>query len=312
MAMRNRRILVLTPYEAAAKLPAAINRRQMPTDRLGFIGAGRVAKGLSLALSRCGYSISGVAGRAAGDAQRVVEASEIVFLSVPDDAIGAVCAGLRWRAGQAAVHCAGATELAVLQPAADAGAAIGGFHPLVMFADPEIAARSIAGAAIGIEAEEPVGGRLRRIAEALGAAGFVGALVAQGVEIWRRIGIPPEDAPPALFGLLRGAIEAMAQDGIGARHGGFHRARRRTEHQAPSRGVGLDTARAEGGAHHTRAGGGAARAAQRGNQRERPGQRSTRSMNSGSMPARCSCTSRASGPGSSLYARSERSVMRCG
>lgn len=155
MAMRNRRILVLTPYEAAAKLPAAINRRQMPTDRLGFIGAGRVAKGLSLALSRCGYSISGVAGRAAGDAQRVVEASEIVFLSVPDDAIGAVCAGLRWRAGQAAVHCAGATELAVLQPAADAGAAIGGFHPLVMFADPEIAARSIAGAAIGIEAEEP-------------------------------------------------------------------------------------------------------------------------------------------------------------
>ena len=133
------------------------------------------------------------------------------------------------------MHCAGATELAVLQPAADAGAAIGGFHPLVMFADPEIAARSIAGAAIGIEAGEPLGGRLRRIAEALGArvlvippggraayhgaahfaAGFVGALVAEGVEVWQRIGIPAEDATPALFGLLRGAIEAMAQGGIG-------------------------------------------------------------------------------------------------
>ena len=154
---------------------------------------------------------------------------------MPDDAIAGVCAGLRWRAGQAAVHCAGSTELTVLRPAAEAGAAIGGFHPLVMFADPEIAARSIAGAAIGIEAEEPLAGRLRRMAEALGArvlvippggraayhgaahfaAGFVGALVAEAVGIWGRIGIPPEDATPALFGLLRGAIEAMAHGGIG-------------------------------------------------------------------------------------------------
>jgi len=208
---------------------------RIATERLGFVGAGRVGRGLSLALSRAGCSISGVASRAAGDAQRVVDASDIVFLTVPDDAIGAVCAGLRWRAGQAAVHCAGATELAVLQPAANAGAAIGGFHPLVMFADPEIAARSIAAAAIGIEAEEPLGGRLRRIAETLGArplavppvgraayhgaahfaAGFVGALVAEGVDIWRRIGIPPEDATPALFGLLRGAIDAMDHGGIG-------------------------------------------------------------------------------------------------
>jgi predicted short-subunit dehydrogenase-like oxidoreductase (DUF2520 family) len=158
-----------------------------------------------------------------------------VLLTVPDDAIARVCAGLRWRAGQAAVHCAGSTELTVLRPAAEAGAAIGGFHPLVMFADPEIAARSIAGAAIGIEAEEPLAGRLRRMAKALGArefvippggraayhgaahfaAGFVGALLAEGVEIWGRIGIAPEDATPALFGLLRGAIEAMAHGGIG-------------------------------------------------------------------------------------------------
>ena len=176
-----------------------------------------------------------MASRARGDAQHVVDDSEIVFLTVPDDAIGAVCASLTWRAGHAAVHCAGATELAVLQPAADAGAAIGGFHPLVMFADPEVAARSIAGAAIGIEASEPLAGRLRRMASALGArqlvippggraayhgaahfaAGFVGALLAEGVEIWRRIGIPPEDATPALFGLLRGAIEAMGHSGIG-------------------------------------------------------------------------------------------------
>ena len=164
----------------------------------------------------------------------MVDASDIVFLTVPDDAIGAVCQSLKWRKDQAAVHCAGATELSVLQTAADAGAAIGGFHPLVMFADPEVAARSIAGAAIGVEAEEPLAGRLRRMVAALGAyelvippggraayhgaahfaAGFVGALLAEGVELWRRIGIPREDATRALLGLLRGATDAMAHAGI--------------------------------------------------------------------------------------------------
>jgi len=132
------------------------------------------------------------------------------------------------------VHCAGATEVSVLQAAADAGAAIGGFHPLVMFADPEVAARSIAGAAIGIEAAEPLAGTLRAMVRSLGArglvippggraayhgaahfaAGFAGALVAEGVDIWRRIGIPPEDATQALLGLLRGATDAMAHGGI--------------------------------------------------------------------------------------------------
>jgi len=208
---------------------------RIETERLGFVGAGRVGKGLSLALARAGYTVTGVASRARGDAQRTVDDSDITFLTVPDDAIADVCAGLRWRAGQAAVHCAGSTELTVLRPAAEAGAAIGGFHPLVMFADAEIAARSIAGAAIGIEASEPLVGRLRRLVRALGArelvippggraayhgaahfaAGFVGALVAEGVEIWRRIGIAPEDATHALFGLLRGAVDAMSHGGIG-------------------------------------------------------------------------------------------------
>jgi len=175
-----------------------------------------------------------VASRSRGDAQRIVDASDVVFLTVPDDAIAAVCRSIRWRKGQAAVHCAGATEVSALQAAADAGAAIGGFHPLVMFADPEVAVRNITGAAIGIEAAEPLASALRGMVHALGArrlvippggraayhgaahfaAGFCGALVAEGVDIWARIGIPPEDATHALLGLLRGATDAMAHSGI--------------------------------------------------------------------------------------------------
>ena len=184
---------------------------------------------MSLALSRAGYEICGVASRSRGDAQSIVDASDIVFLTVPDDAIAATCASLRWK-GQAAVHCSGAAELTLLK---GTNGPVGGFHPLVMFADPEVAARNIAGAAIAVEAAEPLSSKLQTMVEALGArllvipsgaraayhagahfaAAFACASVAQGVEIYRRIGIAPEDALPALISLLRGATDAMAHSG---------------------------------------------------------------------------------------------------
>jgi predicted short-subunit dehydrogenase-like oxidoreductase (DUF2520 family) len=152
-----------------------------------------------------------------------------VFLTVPDDAIAAVCGSLRW-SGQAAVHCSGAAELSVLHAA---NGPVGGFHPLVMFADPEVAARNIAGAAIAVEADEPLASKLKAMVQALGArllvippgaraayhggahfaAAFVCALLAQGTEIYRRIGIAPDDALPALLGLVRGATDAVAHSG---------------------------------------------------------------------------------------------------
>jgi predicted short-subunit dehydrogenase-like oxidoreductase (DUF2520 family) len=188
-----------------------------------------VGKGLSLALSRCGYTITGVASRSRGDAQRVLDASDIVFLTVPDGAIASVCQSLTW-AKQSAVHCSGAAELSVLGAAKGP---VGGFHPLVMFADPEVAARSIAGAAIAVEAEEPLASTLRAMVSALAArllvippgaraayhggahfaAAFVCASIAQGVEIYERIGIARDDALAALLGLLRGATDAVAHSG---------------------------------------------------------------------------------------------------
>jgi predicted short-subunit dehydrogenase-like oxidoreductase (DUF2520 family) len=205
----------------------------MNSKAIGFVGAGRVGRGLSLALARRGYAIAGVASRARGDAQAIVDSSDLVFLTVPDDAIARVCADLRWRRGTAAVHCSGAAELSVLQAAADAGAQVGGFHPLQMFADPEVAARGLAGCAIAVEAPEPLAGELRAMVAALGgrllvvpagaraayhagahyAAAFVCALLAEGTEIWRRIGIAPDDALPALLSLLRGATDAVAHSG---------------------------------------------------------------------------------------------------
>ena len=174
-----------------------------------------------------------MASRARGDAQAVVDASDLVFLTVPDDAIGSVCGELRWKPSHAVVHCSGAAELSVLEPAARAGAAIGGFHPLQMFADPEVAARGLAGCAIAVEAPGPLADELGAMVAALGArrltvppgaraayhagahyaAAFVCALLAEGTEIWRRIGFAPEDSLVALLSLLRGATDAVAHSG---------------------------------------------------------------------------------------------------
>ena len=193
------------------------------------MGDGRVGKGLSLALSRAGYTVAGVASRSRGDAQRVADASDIVFLTVPDTAIRPVCDSLAWKT-QSVVHCSGAAELSVLDAAKGQK---GGFHPLVMFADPEVAARNISGAAIAVEAEGSLKSQLTKMVHALGArllvippgaraayhggahyaAAFVCASLAQGVEVWKRIGISPDDALAALTSLARGAVDAVSNAG---------------------------------------------------------------------------------------------------
>ena len=158
----------------------------------------------------------------------MVDASDIVFLTVPDGAIASVSASLRW-SDQAAVHCSGAAELSVVKGATRTG----GFHPLVMFADPEVAARNISGAAIAVEADAPLRSQLTKMVHALDArllvippgaraayhagahyaAAFVCASLAQGVEVWKRLGFAPEDALAALVSLSKGAIDAVAHSG---------------------------------------------------------------------------------------------------
>ena len=116
---------------------------------VGFIGAGRIGIALARGLARKGYAVTAVASRsrdsaeklaadiagcrAMPDPQSLADSVELILLTVPDDAIATTCAGLKWRAGQAVVHCSGATELLALAPAASSGAHTGGFHPLQMF-----------------------------------------------------------------------------------------------------------------------------------------------------------------------------------
>lgn len=227
-----------------------MQQRTPPPPRLGFIGAGRVAKALAWGLAAGGYPAVAVASRrresaeqlaariagcrAGTDAQAVVDDADLVFVTVPDDAIAAVAAAVEWRPGMAVVHCSGATEVAVLESAALAGAAPGGFHPLQLFADPDVALAGLPGCTVGIEASGALLERLQVLAAALGcrsfclppgcrvryhvaahyAAGFVVTMLKQATDLWQGFGVEREDAIRALLPLLRGAAASMERSGL--------------------------------------------------------------------------------------------------
>lgn len=220
------------------------------SPRIGFIGAGRVANGLAWGLAQGGQRVVAAASRSPGSAghlaariagcravahaQDVVDGCDLIFITVPDDAIATVAASLDWRRDTAAIHCSGATEVAALASAARAGAQTGGFHPLQLFADPEVALAGLPGCTIAIEAEAPLLAQLQLLAEALQcrtirlppgcraryhaaahyAAGFVIALLDQAVGLWQSFGIGREDTIRALLPLLRGTAASVEHSGL--------------------------------------------------------------------------------------------------
>ena len=152
--------------------------------RIGFIGAGRVAQTLAPAFTRAGLDVTAFynrgpdaaaqlgsrvpSARPMADAQQVVDGCDMVFLTVSDDAILPVCRALRWEPRHRVVHCSGATELAALDHAKSAGAATGGFHPMQMFANPDVALEGLRGCTVGIEAEPGFRRDLERLAASIG------------------------------------------------------------------------------------------------------------------------------------------------
>jgi len=216
--------------------------------KLGIIGAGRVGTGLALGFARAGRKVVAVASRSAASARRLArrvpgalacaspqdaaDAADLVFLTVPDDAIEAVASSIRWRAGAACVHCSGAGDLDLLRKPAAEGAQVGGFHPLRMFGEPG-KSFDLHGCAVAIAGPHALSGELERLARALGArplrlpedgralyhaaanfsGAFVVALIAETVTLWKKLGISEADAMRALLPLLRGSVDNVEKLG---------------------------------------------------------------------------------------------------
>lgn len=224
------------------------------TPRLGFIGAGRLAKCLAAGFARAGYAVEAVTSRspesaaqlaatlprcrAFSDAQAVVDHADVVFLAVPDDNIGTIANSLRFAADRkdsvALVHCSGATGVEVLASARAQGALIGGFHPLYLFGGDDADLERIAGCSITVEADVELAGLLGALAHALGcevltlagaqrmlyhgaahyAASFALAGLAEAVEIWRTLGFDEAQSLRALLPMMAGTVQAARAKGL--------------------------------------------------------------------------------------------------
>nr|WP_158887545.1 DUF2520 domain-containing protein [Amycolatopsis anabasis] len=119
---------------------------------VGVVSAGRVGSVLGAALARAGHTVvaaSGISTESVRRAERllpevpllppdqVVGRADLVVLAVPDDELAGLVRGLvateSVRPGQIIVHTSGAHGIAVLGPAADAGALPLALHPVMTF-----------------------------------------------------------------------------------------------------------------------------------------------------------------------------------
>jgi predicted short-subunit dehydrogenase-like oxidoreductase (DUF2520 family) len=158
-----------------------------PADRparlsVGVISAGRVGAVLGAALSRAGHRVAAVAAVSDASRKRAAELLpsadvrppdavaadvDLLLLAVPDDALGALAAGLATagavRRGTMVAHTSGAHGVGVLASLTEVGALPLALHPVMTFTGTEVDLQRLDGAAWGVTSDEV----LRPVAETL-------------------------------------------------------------------------------------------------------------------------------------------------
>jgi predicted short-subunit dehydrogenase-like oxidoreductase (DUF2520 family) len=217
---------------------------------LGFIGAGPVGTTFGARLSEQGYRTVGVADISPAAAQRFVklvpgcrvfaknqelaDAVDMVFITTADDFIAKVSSELKWRKGQVAVHCSGASTVQSLEAARQQGALVGSIHPCQSFAGIDQAIANLPGSTFAIEAEEPVKTTLTEMARALRgdivyltsedkvlyhaaaaiACNYFTTIVKLATDLWRNFGKTSADGIKAYLPLLRGTLTNIETAGF--------------------------------------------------------------------------------------------------
>ena len=212
--------------------------------RVGIIGVGRVGATLGAVLGRAGHHLTGASAVSEASLQRaalmlpgvpvkqpqeVLAAADLVLLTVPDDVLPGLVAGLSATGtpleGRLFAHTSGRHGIAVLAPATSRGALPLALHPVMTFTGRPDDVDRLAGISFGVTAPEP----LRLAAEALviemggepvfieeasrglyhaalaSAANHLVTLVVQSAELLGVAGVP--DPPRMLAPLLSAALD---------------------------------------------------------------------------------------------------------
>ncbi|RKS70756.1 putative short-subunit dehydrogenase-like oxidoreductase (DUF2520 family) [Actinomadura pelletieri DSM 43383] len=172
---------------AGTPRPAPRNAQEAPEDRparlaVGIVGAGRVGTALGAALSQAGHRV--IAATAVSERSRarvaerlpgadiapppeVVAAADLVLLTVPDDELPELAAGLVAAGvpvtGKLVLHTSGRYGTTVLDPLTRAGALPLALHPVMTFTGRPDDVNRLAGISFGVTSPDP----LRPVAEAL-------------------------------------------------------------------------------------------------------------------------------------------------
>ena len=221
--------------------------------RVGVVGAGRVGAVLGAALRRAGHDL--VAVSAVSEASRdraeallpgvpvvpvddVVRTAGLVLLTVPDDALADLVAGLvttgALQRGTLLAHTSGRHGLAVLEPAVAAGALPLALHPALPFAGTAVDLERLVGTAFGVTAPEPLLPAAEALVLEMGGepvvlteeqrplwhaalahgANHLTTLVASAADLLRAAGV--DDPGPVLAPLLGSALDGSLRRGDAA------------------------------------------------------------------------------------------------
>ncbi|WP_460369041.1 Rossmann-like and DUF2520 domain-containing protein [Actinocorallia lasiicapitis] len=148
--------------------------------RVGIVGAGRVGAVLGAALTRAGHRVVAASAVSSRDRaadllpgvpfvtpQEVVEAAQLVLLTVPDDALADLAAGLVVSGtpvrGRLFAHASGRYGISVLEPLTRAGGLPLALHPVMTFPGRPDDVERLSGISFGVTTPEP----LRPVGEAL-------------------------------------------------------------------------------------------------------------------------------------------------
>jgi len=159
--------------------------------RIAVVGAGRVGTAVAVLLARRGHEVVAVSGRSETEARvrswlpgvpfvpapEAAALGEVVFLAVPDDALGTIVSVLgaagTVASGAWAVHLSGAAGLDVLTPLTRGGARRLAIHPLQTFPRVEAAIEALPGCRIAVTADDEEGVEVgERLARDVGGVPF--------------------------------------------------------------------------------------------------------------------------------------------
>jgi predicted short-subunit dehydrogenase-like oxidoreductase (DUF2520 family) len=220
---------------------------------VGVIGAGRVGAVLASALRAAGHAVVGASAVSRDSLDRVeallpgvpvleiptvVQRAELVLITVPDDALPELVAGLAatraWQPGQLVVHTSGRFGWRVLEPAVAGGAIPLALHPAMTFSGTSLDLSRLVECSFGVTAPGPVLPIAQALVVEMGAEPVVIAeemrglyhsalahgsnhlvtLVAQALDLLRAAGV---ESPGRMLGpLLSAALDNALRAGDGA------------------------------------------------------------------------------------------------